>query len=64
MRDIRKLRKDEAELGEEAEHLAGDALDVVLAADMTKPATLLRISTWLRTVMAFCTQFNRSAILK
>src|SRR5215471_9468543 len=33
MSDKRKLRKDEAELGEETEHLAGDHLDVVLAAD-------------------------------
>src|SRR5438128_803022 len=33
MSDKRELRKDEAELGEETEHLAGDHLDVVLAAD-------------------------------
>src|SRR5215813_2869604 len=33
MRDKRELWKDEAELGEEAKHLAGDHLDVVLAAD-------------------------------
>ena len=33
MRDVGKLREDEAELGEEAEHLARDALDVVLPAD-------------------------------
>src|SRR5260370_19874285 len=33
MSDKRELRKDEAELGEEAEHLAGHHLDVVLAAD-------------------------------
>src|SRR5258708_25261016 len=33
MRDKRELWKDEAELGEEAQHLAGNHLDVVLAAD-------------------------------
>ena len=33
MSDVGKLREDEAELGEEAEHLTGDALDVVLTAD-------------------------------
>src|SRR5215831_18415259 len=33
MRDERELRKDEAELGEEAEHLARHHLDVVLTAD-------------------------------
>jgi len=31
---------------------------------MMKPATLLRISTLLRVVIAFCTQLSRSAILK
>jgi hypothetical protein len=33
MGDVGKLRKDEAKLREEAEHLAGDGLNVVLAAD-------------------------------
>jgi hypothetical protein len=33
MSDKRELRKDEAKLGEEAEHPAGNHLDVVLAAD-------------------------------
>src|SRR6476659_6054097 len=41
MSDIGKLREDEAELGEETEHLTGDALDVVLAADNDKPGDLV-----------------------
>src|SRR6516225_9721204 len=41
MSDKRELRKDEAELGEEAEHLAGNHLDVVLAPDDDKPRNLV-----------------------
>ncbi|MBX9772918.1 MAG: hypothetical protein K2Y71_00790 [Xanthobacteraceae bacterium] len=33
MGDVGKLREYESKLGEETEHLSGDALDVVLAAD-------------------------------
>ena len=41
MRDVGKLRKDEAELGEEAEHLPGHRLDVVLSADDDKARHLV-----------------------
>jgi len=41
MRDIGKLREDEPQLGQEAEHLAGDRLNVVLAADNDEGRTSL-----------------------
>src|SRR6516165_10631186 len=41
MSDKRELRKDEAEFGEEAEHLAGNHLDVVLAADNDEACNLV-----------------------
>src|SRR5215831_9018692 len=41
MRDKRELRKDEAELGEEAKHLASNHLDVVLAADDDEARNLI-----------------------
>ena len=62
--NVGKLRKDKSELGEEAEHLAGNRLDIVLAADDDKSRDLVANNTRLRIVTAFCTQFSRSAILK
>ena len=41
MGDVRELGKEEAEFGEEGEHRAGDALDVVLAADDDEAGNLV-----------------------
>ena len=41
MRHVGKLRENEAQFGEEAQHLAGDALDIVLAADNDEACDLV-----------------------
>ena len=63
MRDVRELREDAADLGEEAQHLAGDRLNVVLAAGDDEGGDLVLSSTRSCSVIWFWMQFMRSTIL-